>query len=105
MKDKIITISFLSFITIFSLLHIVLKDETISSTERRKLSTFPKFSLTSKYITKVDEYLLDHFPKRDTFRSIKAKFNYSILNKLDNNGIYLKHYFQISALDYGDVYK
>ena len=90
MKDKIITITFLSFITILGALHIVIKDETISSTERRKLSTFPKFSLKSEYITKVDEYLLDHFPLRDTFRSIKAKFNYNILNKLDNNGIYLK---------------
>jgi len=90
MKDKIITITFLSFITIFSVLHLVIKDETISSTERRKLSTFPKLSLTSEYITKIDEYLLDHFPLRNTFRSIKAKFNYNVLNKLDNNGIYLK---------------
>ena len=90
MKDKIITITFLSFITIFSIFHLVIKDEIISNTERRKLSTFPKFSLTSKYITEVDEYLLDHFPLRDTFRSIKAKFNYNILKKLGNNGIYLK---------------
>ena len=90
MKDKIITITFLSFITIFSILHLVIKDETISSTERRKLSTFPKLTLTSEYITEIDEYLLDHFPLRDTFRSIKAKFNYNVLNKLDNNGIYLK---------------
>ena len=90
MKDKIITITFLSFITMLGVLHIVIKDEAISSTERRKLSIFPKFSLKSEYITKVDEYLLDHFPIRDTFRSIKAKFNYNVLNKLDNNGIYLK---------------
>ena len=74
----------------FSVLHLVIKDETISSTERRKLSTFPKITLKSEYITKVDEYLLDHFPLRNIFRSIKAKFNYNILKKLDNNGIYLK---------------
>ena len=62
MKDKIITITFLSFITIFSVLHLVIKDEIISSTERRKLSTFPTLSLTSEYITEIDKYLLDHFP-------------------------------------------
>jgi len=90
MKDKIVVFTFLGFITIFSFLHLCLKDDSISSTERRKLTTFPKFKLTSEYIIEVDDYLLDHFPFRDTFRGIKAKFNYNILNKLDNNGIYLK---------------
>ena len=81
---------FVSFILTFSILHLVIKDEKISYTERRKLTTFPKFKLNNKYITEIDEYLLDHFPFRDTFRSIKANYNYNLLNKLDNNGIYLK---------------
>lgn len=89
MKDKIIVFSFLGYIFFFSILHIVIADAEISSTERRTLSKFPKFELNSEYITKVDEYLLDHFPLRDEFRSIKANFNYNILQKLDNNGIYL----------------
>ena len=91
MKDKIITITFISYILIFSILHLILPDNTISTTERRKLSTYPKIELTSEYITKVDKYLTDHFPYRDTFRSIKAKLNYNILNKLDNNDIYIKN--------------
>ena len=90
MKDKIITITFISYILIFSILHLILPDNTISTSERRKLSTYPKIELTSEYITKVDKYLTDHFPYRDTFRSIKAKLNYNILNKLDNNDIYIK---------------
>ena len=90
MKDKIITFMFVSFILTFSILHLVIKDEEISYTERRKLTTFPEFKLNSKYITDIDKYLLDHFPFRETFRNIKANFNYNILNKLDNNGIYLK---------------
>ena len=90
MKDKITTILFIIYISFFSILHIVLKDETISETERRKLATFPNFNLNSEYITKLDKYLLDHFPFRNNFRSIKAKYNYNILNKLDNNDIYLK---------------
>ena len=90
MKDKIIVFLFISYILIFSIFQIALTDKKISETERRKLSTFPEIELTNKYITKVDEYLLDHFPLRDNFRSIKAKFNYNFLLKLDNNDIFLK---------------
>ena len=90
MKDKINVIIFMCFISIFSITHIILKDKIISETERRKLETFPKFQLNANYITEIEEYLLDHFPLRDTFRGIKANFNYNILKKLDNNNIYLK---------------
>ncbi|MBQ4634434.1 MAG: hypothetical protein IJB71_03705 [Bacilli bacterium] len=90
MKDKIITFSFIGYILFFGIFHFVLTDKEISISERRKLTTFPELELTSDYITKVDKYLLDHFPFRDEFRSLKANFNYKILNKLDNNDIYLK---------------
>ena len=89
MKNKIITITFLIYIFVFSILGIILKDKEISISERRKLETFPEFTLSSEYVTKLDKYLLDHFPLRDNFRSIKANYNYKILNKLDNNNIYL----------------
>lgn len=91
MKNKIITYTFIIYIFIFSILGIILKDETISKEERRKLQTLPEFTLTSEYINKLDKYFLDHFPLRNTFRSIKANYNYHILNKLDNNNIYLKN--------------
>ena len=90
MKNKIITIIFLIYIFTFSILGIIMKDEIISTSERRKLSSFPKFSPDSEYVTKLDKYVLDHFPLRDNFRSIKANFNYHILKRLDNNNIYLK---------------
>ena len=89
MKNKIITITFLIYIFTFSILGIILKDKEISISERRKLETFPEFTLSSEYVTKLDKYLLDNFPLRDNFRSIKANYNYKILNKLDNNNIYL----------------
>ena len=89
MKNKIITIIFIIYITAFSILGIIIQDKEISISERRKLSKLPEFTLSSEYITKIDKYLLDHFPLRDNFRSIKANFNYNILNKLDNNNIYL----------------
>lgn len=90
MKNKIITFLFIIYILSFSILHIVLPDNTVSVSERRKLSNIPKFELSSQYITKLEKYLLDQFPYRDNFRSIKASFNYNILNRLDNNNIYIK---------------
>jgi len=90
MKNKIITFTFLGYIILFSILHILIPDKVISNSERRNLTNYPEFKLSNEYITKVDKYLLDHFPYRDKFRSIKANFNYKILNKLDNNDIYLK---------------
>ena len=89
MKNKIITILFIIYIFAFSLLGVIIKDKDISISERRKLQTFPNFVLNSQYVSKLDKYLLDHFPFRDNFRSIKANFNYKILHKLDNNNIYL----------------
>ena len=90
MKDKIITFLFIGYLFIFSIIHIILPDFEISVSERRKLATFPKFKLNNEYITKVDKYLLDHFPFRDDFRNLKAVYNYNVLNKIDNNGIYIK---------------
>jgi len=90
MKNKIITITFISFLIFFSVFHILKTDAIISTTERRTLAKFPNFEFNGEYISKIEKYLLDHFPYRDNFRSIKANFNYKILNRLDNNGIYLK---------------
>jgi len=90
MKSKIITITFISFILFFSIFHIIENDQYISKTERRKLTSLPIFELNSEYIKKLEKYLLDQFPYRDNFRNIKATFNYKVLNRLDNNGIYLK---------------
>lgn len=90
MKNKIITFMFISYLLVFLVLHIVFEDNVISFTERRELTSFPNFSLSSEYVTKIDKYLLDQFPYRNGFRSIKAEFNYNIMNRLENNGIYLK---------------
>ena len=90
MKNNILVFIFIGFIFIFSLGSIFIPDKKISYSERRKLKEFPEFEFSGEYISDVDGYLLDHFIFRDLFRSIKARFNYSVLNKLDNNDIYLK---------------
>lgn len=90
MKNKILVIVFVVYIGLFSILGIVIPDKEISNSERRKLKTFPEFEFDSEWISDLDGYLLDHFILRDEFRSIKAFYNFKVLNKLDNNGIYLK---------------
>ena len=89
MKDKIIVTIFFMYIIIFSIFHIILKDEVISDIERRELSTFPEYKFNSNYINDLEKYILDHFPMRENFRNIKAKYNNKVLDMLDNNGVFI----------------
>ena len=65
----------------------------ISDTERRKLSQFPAVTtqnvFSGKFMTAFEDYTLDQFPLRDTFRQIKALFHYNVLRQGDNNDIYI----------------
>ena len=64
-----------------------------SEAERRKLTQFPGINaeilLNGKFMTAFEDYTLDQFPLRDTFRKIKALFHYNALQQTDNNGIYI----------------
>lgn len=68
------------------------KAET-SDTERRALAQMPEITLESvlngDFMADFEDYTLDQFPLRDTFRRIKALFHYNVLNQSDNNGIYI----------------
>lgn len=90
MKNKILGSIFIIFISSVGLINILMPDKEISTSERRKLATFPEFSLSNEWIEKVDKYLLDQFVLRDDFRSLKAAYNYKVLKKLDNNQISIK---------------
>ena len=65
----------------------------MSEAERRKLQQFPEFTvetiLNGKFMADFEAYTQDQFPMRDTFRRIKAVFSYDVLQKKDNNGIYI----------------
>ena len=65
----------------------------ISDSERRKLAQMPDFTvesiLSGKFMTKFEDFTLDQFPLRDSFRQVKSLFHYYVLNQSDNNGIYL----------------
>ena len=64
-----------------------------SEAERRPLKQWPGISvetlLNGKFMSKFEEYTLDQFPGRDTFRQIKSLFHYYAMQQLDNNDIYI----------------
>ena len=63
-----------------------------SETERRPLKQFPPLTLSSitsgRFMSDFEEYTLDQFPMRDTFREIKALAASKLFAQTDNNGLY-----------------
>jgi hypothetical protein len=77
----------------FSVICWVKPADEYSSSERRKLSQFPKLTWDTiadgKFMTEFEEYTLDQFPLRDGFRNLKAWVSQNLLGKADNNDIYV----------------
>ena len=73
------------------LLHVLLPDGEFSKAERRKLARFPEITAESlssaEFSEDVESYLLDHFPLRDGFRTVKSLWTYYVLGQKDNNGV------------------
>ena len=67
--------------------------EEASQTERRELAQFPEVTgdriLSGRFAEEFEDYTLDQFPLRDTFRQIKARFHRDVWKQKDNNGIYM----------------
>lgn len=65
----------------------------ISDAERRPLAQMPGISadavFSGEFMTGFEDYSLDQFPLRGTFRRIKSRVHYSVLRQMDNNGIYI----------------
>lgn len=78
-------------------------DQDISISERRKLASQPEFStqtvFSGKYMAEFEDYVLDQFPLRDSFRRLKALMHYHLLQQADNNEIYIADGYA-SDLDY-----
>jgi len=93
MKNKIITISYLTVLFCFLFVNILTPKHEISDSERRKLAAFPSLSADSlydgKFMKDFEKYALDQFVWRQGFRSIKSVLNMYVLRKQDNNDIYL----------------
>lgn len=90
---NIITLILVSSVIVgFSLAQMIKTPEQYSMTERRVLAQKPELSveqlISGKFMSQFEEYTLDQFPMRDTFRSIKANASRSIFLRKDNNGFY-----------------
>ncbi len=93
LKNRILCAAFVFIIAVGFALHLLMPDKALSISERRKLAQAPSMSLTSmlsgKFSTAFDDYVLDQFPGRDSFRTLKAIVQYYVLRQKDNNGIFL----------------
>ena len=71
----------------------------ISAAERRPLAQWPGIRaetlLNGRFMTEFEDYTLDQFPLRDTFRKIKSLFHFNVLNQSDNNNIYIADGFAV----------
>lgn len=93
MKRKYCGIIFLACLVVFLFVHGILPDKNISIEERRHLAKAPAFGwdnfVSGTFQEDLEEYLLDQFPFRQAFRSIKANMQYFVWGQKDNNGIYV----------------
>jgi len=72
--------------------------DPFSDSERRALAQMPPFSWDSvlhenadkTFMRLFEEYTLDQFPLRESFRRLKSAAAYYVFNRMDNNGIYLR---------------
>ena len=96
MEKKKLPIGIIALAAIFSILTLLAwfgpKEET-SDWERRPLARFPEVSgpsiASGKFMADFENYTLDQFPLRDSFRTVKSMFHYYVLGQRDNNAIYL----------------
>lgn len=87
---SVLTVSVLAlFLAGGLLLHVLLPDGEVSKAERRPLFQFSEIASAED----LEEYLLDQFPLRDGFRTVKSVWTYYVLGQKDNNGIALQNGF------------
>ena len=87
MKNRVISIIFLITIIGLGFISVLTKDNLLSTFERRKLAQFPK--LNKDFIENLEEYLLDQFVFRNQLINLNSFINRKILNKIDNNEVYV----------------
>ena len=98
-RDKILVGFIGSIFAVLCLLVWVMPDAEYSVSERRGLKQMPELSVDSifsgRFMSNFEDYCLDQFPLRDTFRSFKALTSL----KSDNNNVYVTDGV-INSMDY-----
>ena len=102
-KNIVVTVTISLFFLIGFLMCIFHEPVDISESERRVLAKFPQLTwaeiIDGTNIKEFEDYTLDQFPLRDTFRSIKAWVNFNVFRQMDNNDIYVVD-GSVSKLEY-----
>lgn len=82
---------------------ICMPKKTYSDTERRKLASMPQFGsetvINGRFMSGFEQYAADHFPFRDTFRTVNALTAGGIFQRKDYHGLYVSDGF-IAAVEY-----
>ena len=102
MNKKIRTVGVAAIVTIWAALVAFSwfgPKQEISEAERRPLAQMPEIKaetlLNGKFMSEFEDFTLDQFPLRDTFRQVKSLFHYYILGQKDNNDIYIADGFAV----------
>lgn len=86
------SVVFAAIIALLGIVHLLLPDAETSYSERRKLALLPELNsetiFSAEYSGDLEDYLLDHFPLRDTFRSLNAIMRFGIFGQKDIDGLY-----------------
>lgn len=91
-KKVTVVAAFALIIFGFALCLLLAPEKTFSDSERRALAAAPELRWSTvksgDYFEDAETYLLDQFPLRDGFRSLKAVTNHSVLQRMDVDGYY-----------------
>ncbi len=106
-KNIITSLVFVVFIFGMSALCIAKPADAFSNSERRELAKFPAFNTetvfnkdSNKTFMKLfEDYTLDQFPLRDTFRTLKSYVAFNVFGHKDNNNLYV-HDGYIAQIQY-----
>lgn len=104
-KNLMIIIVFSLLVGMFSIMCFLKSEGEFSESERRPLEKFPELSfetvLSGKFMQSFEKYATDQVPFREGLKKIKARFVFDVLNKMDNNGIFI-HEGYVAKLE-GDM--
>lgn len=91
-KDLAVCAVFFLALFLIPIVFFLSPDQEFSAAERRKLAQAPAFTVQGwfqgRYQTEAEEYALDQFPARESFRAVKAFFNLKLLGRTDYNDVY-----------------
>ena len=103
MKQKITAVLFLTVLFLFFFLHLAMPDQELSTAERRHMEQFPPVSpetvFSGAWMKDFEDYTLDQFPFRESFRSLKANAMFHLFHFQDNHHLFM-HEDHIVKMEY-----